>query len=335
MKSNDNQIKPFTEEWIKHRNKQFVRRVTLGLVFMLIAISLFAMDGSYLYKNVLSKMGIMTQREANALLNDFEANYFGQFVFEYKDYASIKADFLKARSMTYHAFYEYFDSIAVMANDYASSFIFNTPEVKYYDNYLAKLQDVSPIIETKTIGSVSVGYIQMKAISHQVNDQIAVALKSFEEQGVKSLIIDVTDSPLGTTEETVRFLDYFISNDEIVRYQTKDGFYTVYKAQVGAYTFDNLYVLISDEVSGPGEIIAASLKNHLKSKVDLIGKVPYGIPYLFAYTINESHGYIFKYATGLWQVGNEAPGVVKWEMSEIEEAFSLEKALQWIANDLK
>jgi hypothetical protein len=331
----EKQIKPFTEEWIQQKNKQFVKKLLVGFLFGLIVISLFVLDGATLYQSALSKMGIMTKQEAKALLVDFEDHYFGQFVFEYKDYSAIKLNFLKARSMTYHAFYEYVDSIAVMANDYTSSFIFNTPEVKYYDNYFAKLQDISPVLLTKEMGDTPVGYIQMKALSHQVNNQIAVALKDFEEQGVKSLIIDVTESPLGTTEETVRFLDYFISSDEIVRYQTKDGFYQVFRAQTGAYTFDNLYVLINEDVSGPGEIIAASLKNHLKNKVDLVGKVPYGTQHLFHYTINEPHSYIFKYAIGLWQVGNAGLDEVKWDMSVEEDVSSLEKALQWIENDLK
>ncbi len=334
MNLKEKQIKPFTAEWIVEKNKSLLKIVLKSIAAGIIAVILLMTNGQSLYSNALASIDIMTQKESTQLLDEFESHYFGQFVFDYKDYAKMRAHFLKAKSMTYYAFYEFIDSIAVMANDYASSFIFNTSEVKYFDNYMAKRKDVTPLIEVKEMAGKKVGYIQLKAINSEVNSEISQVLTEYERQGVHSLILDMTASPLGTTEETVRFLDLFISNDEIMRYQTNDGYYHVYLAQAGAFKFEHLYVLINDEVSGAGEIVAVSLKNHLKKEVDLIGKLPYGTPYLFDYHVNDKHGYIFKYAIGKWQVGDSEPSEAQFEMSQLQSVYAQERALEWIEKDL-
>lgn len=328
-------LQPYSEEGIKKTRSRKVKQFLIGGLAVLVMILLLMIDGESVLQDVMAAGGLLSQKEATELVTSFEEGYYGQYVFDYQDYKKLRSKYLTPKTMTYYDFYDYLNEVASMANDYASSFIFNTPEMAYYNHYIQKLKLSSVETAMRQVDGESLAYIAVKGLAPGFESQLTEFLESAAATETPALILDFTDNPLGTIDQTLSFINYFVSDAELLRYSGKNGYSHIIWGQLGSYSQEKIYILVDETVSGIGEIVALSLKHQLGDSVCILGRAPQTTPFLFDYTISEDHRYILKYAVGQWQVGDRSPGEISFPLDQELETTDLEAIFKWIAADLK
>jgi carboxyl-terminal processing protease len=122
-----------------------------------------------------------------------------------------------------------------------------------------------------------VGYIDLSnGFNYTTFDELNVAYKDLQEQGMKSLILDLRDNPGGILEQAVRVAGKFLQNGQVV------------VSQRGRFAIDNrtlkanhkggenipLVVLVDEGSASASEIVAGALQDHDRALI--IGEKTFG-----------------------------------------------------------
>jgi len=119
-----------------------------------------------------------------------------------------------------------------------------------------------------------IGYMALNFFSTNTPKQVASALKNFEKQKIKGLIIDVRDNGGGQLNSLDQILDLFMTKKDLM-YQIKTANYKLKRYAKGNESFKlPICVLINENSASASEILAAAFKETYDAT--LVGKKTYG-----------------------------------------------------------
>ncbi|WP_028041836.1 S41 family peptidase [Candidatus Stoquefichus massiliensis] len=159
--------------------------------------------------------------------------------------------------------------------------------------------ETSVASELRTTVSQKIGYLSITTFGEGTSIMIEDALKTFQKENVKNLVIDLRDNGGGYLQAAQDILDLFIKKDEILfRTQSKQGKEEVYKAtDREKYNFENGYILVNHDSASASEVVTSALQEVLGYKV--IGETTYGKGVVQTQK-TLSDGSILKYTHAKW-----------------------------------
>ncbi|MEE2751578.1 MAG: S41 family peptidase [Myxococcota bacterium] len=121
-----------------------------------------------------------------------------------------------------------------------------------------------------------IGYIRISQFRRNSSAEIADAIRAFNEEGLRSLIIDVRHNPGGLLEEAISTVDLFLSEGVIVSIESRRAEEDeIHRArQEGTVTSASLVVLLDQGSASAAEIVAGALQDHDRATV--VGTTSYG-----------------------------------------------------------
>lgn len=145
-------------------------------------------------------------------------------------------------------------------------------EIKAYRGHV----ETSVSYDIRTSGDMKIGYLLITTFGEGTHFLVEEALKSFKDQNVQNIVLDVRGNGGGYLESARDILSLFIDQDEVLlRVQQKDGNEKQYKSvDCDKYSFENGFILVDGSSASASEIIIGALKEHLGYKV--IGTQTYG-----------------------------------------------------------
>jgi carboxyl-terminal processing protease len=139
---------------------------------------------------------------------------------------------------------------------------------------LAKV--VQPAIEAR-IEEPGVGYIKVTSLADGKSAEIKRQLTELTAKGAQKIVLDLRDASNGKLEEGVAVANMFVGSGTIARLVGKQGADTrSYTAEPSKVIFTGpLTVVIDHSTAGPGEIIAAAVRDEKRG--DLVGERTFGM----------------------------------------------------------
>ncbi|GBR76803.1 peptidase CtpA [Candidatus Termititenax persephonae] len=141
------------------------------------------------------------------------------------------------------------------------------------DNIKIKSVNRQKILDEKN----KIGYVMLNTFESKLTyDELVDALKRLDEQGMKSLILDLRNNGGGLLDEAIMIASIFVQDGEIVhtvdRYGNKETFQTV---EVDYQWHDKpLVVLLNGGSASASEILAGAIEDNKRGK--LIGTQSFG-----------------------------------------------------------
>ncbi|MDR0974368.1 MAG: S41 family peptidase [Ruminococcus sp.] len=110
----------------------------------------------------------------------------------------------------------------------------------------------------------TVGYIKIPAFNANTGDKFAVAWKSAEDQGVRSVIIDLRDNPGGYDTTTLQMLNTIIGQKLPLFYYKKNDGAVLYNSDgTSSKTFNpDIVILTNGESASASEVFTSVLRYH-------------------------------------------------------------------------
>lgn len=122
-----------------------------------------------------------------------------------------------------------------------------------------------------------IGYIRITNFSEKTDNDLEVALKQLESQGLKGLIIDLRFDSGGYLETAINVVDKFVEKGLIVRTQPRFGLasWAAAKAKTAHRSYP-LVILINGGSASASEIMAGALQDTVHKRAVLVGTRSYG-----------------------------------------------------------
>lgn len=152
------------------------------------------------------------------------------------------------------------------------------------------------------MGNDKVAHIQITSFSENTYNELVKILQEYEQNGMKSIILDVRQNPGGLLDQAIEIANLFVENGKpIVQVQARDGEPTVYTAKKSKKYLLPIVVLIDNGSASASEILAGALKESRNATI--IGLNSFGKGTV--QTISElTGGTQLKYTTGKWLTPN-------------------------------
>lgn len=142
-----------------------------------------------------------------------------------------------------------------------------------------------------------VGYIKITRFSESVGEQFDLKLKSLEEQGITSLIVDVRNNTGGYLKGSTDIASIFLEDGKVI-YSLKSNLDTKhYKDETKEHKDYKVAILINKSSASASEVLAAALKYSYGAT--LIGTTTYGKGTV-QQTSNINDNSMIKYTTAKW-----------------------------------
>ena len=142
-----------------------------------------------------------------------------------------------------------------------------------------------------------VGYIKITRFSESVGEQFDLKLKSLEEQGITSLIVDVRNNTGGYLKGSTDIASIFLEDGKVI-YSLKSNLDTKhYKDETKEHKDYKVAILINKSSASASEVLAAALKHSYGAT--LIGTTTYGKGTV-QQTSNINDNSMIKYTTAKW-----------------------------------
>lgn len=145
-----------------------------------------------------------------------------------------------------------------------------------------------------------VGIIELSSFSDNTADEVAAYAKSFKEQNVKSIVLDLRNNGGGYVQTALDIAGIFMGSGKTVIYQEdKNGNLTSYESSnvEDEYTFDHYAILMNANTASASELLAAAFQEHLDAT--LVGTKSYGKGTV-QQSIDFNDGSIFKFTVAEW-----------------------------------
>lgn len=121
-----------------------------------------------------------------------------------------------------------------------------------------------------------IGYISLRIFSETTREEVDDALKTLQEQGMKSLILDLQGNGGGSVQAAIALADEFLPKDKLVFYSVgkdkgKDYYYT---GGFGRFPEGDLVVLIDQHTASASEILTGALQDW--DRAVIVGRRSFG-----------------------------------------------------------
>lgn len=124
-------------------------------------------------------------------------------------------------------------------------------------------------------GSNGVGYIQMTGFQSSTAEELDVALRKLNSEGMRALIWDVRGNPGGLLQTAVQVLDRFIGDGVVVstkgRASDQNHVYPAYRT--GTWNLP-MVLLVDGDSASASEIVAGAIRDHRRGT--LVGRRTFG-----------------------------------------------------------
>jgi carboxyl-terminal processing protease len=151
---------------------------------------------------------------------------------------------------------------------------------------------------TLTLGN-KIGYIPLQVFNENSADNVRSALKQFETQGARGLIIDMRGDPGGILDQSMEVANMFLNQgQQILAVKYRQGQTEVENAK-GTPIAPTIPVVImtDDRTASASEIVTGALQDHDRALV--VGQTSFGKG-LVQGVYNLDGGYALKLTTGKW-----------------------------------
>ena len=121
----------------------------------------------------------------------------------------------------------------------------------------------------------NIGYIEFSSFDDGTAEEFKTKFEELQEQGIKSLIIDLRNNGGGIVDEALKIADYILEKDDVILYEVdKNGKETVEKSKNDPIINIPIIILTNENTASSSEILAGALKDHGKAKI--VGTKTYG-----------------------------------------------------------
>jgi carboxyl-terminal processing protease len=144
-----------------------------------------------------------------------------------------------------------------------------------------------------------IGYIPLQQFNENAAENVAAALKQFQSQGARGLIIDLRGDPGGILTESLEIANMFLqAGQQIASVKGREGPTENYTAKAAPIAPSIPLVILTDERSASAsEIVTGALQDHDRALV--VGQTSFGKG-LVQGVYNLDGGYALKLTTGKW-----------------------------------
>jgi len=144
-----------------------------------------------------------------------------------------------------------------------------------------------------------IGYIPLQQFNENAAENLASALKQFQSQGARGLIIDLRGDPGGILTESLDIANMFLqAGQQIASVKGREGPTENYTAKAAPIAASIPLVILTDERSASAsEIVTGALQDHDRALV--VGQTSFGKG-LVQGVYNLDGGYALKLTTGKW-----------------------------------
>ena len=134
---------------------------------------------------------------------------------------------------------------------------------------------VKSIPVAKILDGTNIGYIQMTGFQSSTAEELDLALRNLNSQGMRALIWDVRGNPGGLLQTSVQVLDRFIGDGVVVstkgRASDQNHSYQAYRT--GTWSLP-LVLLVDGDSASASEIVAGAIRDHRRGT--LVGRRTFG-----------------------------------------------------------
>ncbi len=106
----------------------------------------------------------------------------------------------------------------------------------------------------------NIGYIYLEEFNSQATKEIKNALKYFDSQGVKKIILDLRDNPGGLLNEAIEVSRLFVPEGPIVHIKEKNKSLVTHVSTLKKKKYE-LIVLVNENSASASEILAGAIKD--------------------------------------------------------------------------
>jgi carboxyl-terminal processing protease len=119
------------------------------------------------------------------------------------------------------------------------------------------------------------GYLKVQELTPQAAEQMAAELEGLKRGGARSLVLDLRGGSFGTVEGSVKVAELLLKGGVVTRLVGRKVDEKVFNADPTRQVWDlPMATLVDGSTSGPGEIVAAALKDADRSA--LVGEHTFG-----------------------------------------------------------
>jgi len=289
----------YTDEDLKHRF-DFGRLLILVAALLPLAAGLFMLDGRGILEQGAAALGLMSEEQVARMIEDIEYNYYYSEVFETDAYREVRSELTEAPLTTYGDFNDYLTDLAALSHDPFSYF--------YYDSLLAGFSDFSDYEAAdyedgfETFVQEDLPVIRFNQFAYDTGTRVTEALREIHGDGGRVVVFDLTDNPGGIIGECVMICYALLPATDIFEEQYNDRSRYTYVSDEQMLDFDKIVILLNGESASCSEIMALTLKEHLKDKVLLVGSDTYGKQVTQSVDENDRLNYALYLVTAAWTV---------------------------------
>lgn len=246
----------------------------LGLCLLSVLSALFLLDGRSLLKQGAAQFGLMPDSLVMEMIESVEYNYFYDDIFETESYQRLRTELTGKPIKTYGDFEAYIAGISQLARDEFSYF--------YYDSIPELRSDYSDVSASEYVDDFTVfkqegiPVIRFSQFAYETGDRVVRALEEIHASKNSVVVFDLTDNPGGMVDECVQVCDALLPATVIFEEQYNDLSRYQYVSDPQMMAFDKIIIILNSESASCSEILALTLKEHLKDKVMLVGTETYG-----------------------------------------------------------
>lgn len=130
-------------------------------------------------------------------------------------------------------------------------------DILYFDLVREEIK-VSPV--SSRVLEEGVGYLRISSFNGNTEENVQKALKEFDEQGVKGIIVDLRNNPGGLLDEVEKVAQHFVPQGPIVHIQKRNGERTTYTSDLREQKY-RLVVLVDGGSASASEIFAGAVQD--------------------------------------------------------------------------
>lgn len=144
-----------------------------------------------------------------------------------------------------------------------------------------------------------IGYIPLQAFNENAADNMEAAIKQFQAQGAKGIILDMRGDPGGILTESLEIANMFLPQGSLLAaVKGREGASEVDNAKVAPIAPTIPLIILTDErTASASEIVTGALQDHDRALV--VGQTSFGKG-LVQGVYNLDGGYALKMTTGKW-----------------------------------
>ncbi len=144
-----------------------------------------------------------------------------------------------------------------------------------------------------------IGYIPLQQFNENAAENLGAAVKRFQAQGARGIIIDLRGDPGGILTESLEIANMFLSQgQQLASVKGREGAEEKYSAKVAPIAANIPLVILTDErTASASEIVAGALQDHDRALV--VGQTSFGKG-LVQGVYPLDGGYQLKLTTGKW-----------------------------------